>query len=275
LNLISNNQSADYIITGSWAKKAYQEAEKLGKKASIIASSEDANFTYIPKDFTVNSDSAYLHITSNNTIFGTQWQRYPDTGSVPLISDMSSDIACRPIDVSKFGLIYAGAQKNIGPAGIAMVIIKEELMEKSPANVPSIMSYKVIGGKDSLYNTPPTFTIYTVKLVLEWIKNSGGLDKIAELNNKKANILYDVIDSTGFYKGTAEKESRSIMNVTFRLASEELEKKFLEEATENDLIGLKGHRSVGGMRASIYNAVSLGAVETLVDFMKEFERKNG
>ena len=275
LNLLVDRKGGDYIITGSWAKKAFQEAEKLGKKANIIASSEDANFTFIPKDFSINPDSTYLHITSNNTIFGTQWQQFPDTGSLPLVCDMSSDIACRPIDVGKFGLIYAGAQKNIGPAGIAMVIIREELMEKSPANIPSIMSYKVIGGKDSLYNTPPTFTIYMVKLVLEWIKNSGGLTKIEEINNKKANLLYDLLDSSSFYSGTAEKESRSLMNVTFRIVSEELEKKFIEEATGNDLIGLKGHRSVGGMRASIYNAVSLDAVETLVDFMKEFERKNG
>jgi phosphoserine aminotransferase len=275
LNLIGDNQSADYIISGSWAKKAFQETEKLGKKANKIASSEDKNYSYIPKDYIIKPDAAYLHITSNNTIFGTQWQKYPDSRSVPLVADMSSDIACRPIDINSFGLIYAGAQKNIGPSGITMVIIREDLMAKSPANIASIMSYKISGENDSLYNTPPTFTIYMVKLVFEWIKNSGGLNKIAEINNKKATLVYNIIDSTDFYRGTAEKDSRSIMNITFRLPNEELEKKFIEEATKNSMIGLKGHRSVGGIRASIYNAVSLDALNTLSSFMKEFEKKNG
>jgi phosphoserine aminotransferase len=275
LNLGGNNQSADYIISGSWAKKAFQEAEKLGKKVNKTASSEDKNFCYIPREYNINPDAAYLHITSNNTIFGTQWQTYPDTGSVLLVADMSSDIACRPIDFGKFGLIYAGAQKNIGPSGITMVIIREDLLAKSPANIPSIMNYKITAENDSLYNTPPTIAIYVVKLVFEWIKNSGGLEKIAEMNNKKADLLYSLIDSTEFYRGTAQKDSRSIMNVTFRLPSEELEKKFIEEATKNSMIGLKGHRSVGGIRASIYNAVTLKAVEELNAFMKDFEKKNG
>jgi phosphoserine aminotransferase len=275
LNLIAEHQSADYINTGSWSKKAIQEAQKLGKNIRVIASSENANYNYIPKTYNLNPDAAYLHITSNNTIFGTQWAHYPDTGNVPLCADMSSDIGCRPIDISKFGLIYAGAQKNMGPSGVTMVIMRESLMEKSPDNIPTMTSYKIIGGKDSLYNTPPTFNIYILKLVLAWLKAKGGLQGIAKINSEKATLLYDIIDDSGFYRGTAEKDSRSIMNITFTLSSEDLEKQFISEATENDLIGLKGHRSVGGMRASIYNAVTLEAVKTLADFMKEFERKNG
>jgi len=275
LNLIGLNQSADYINTGSWSKKAIQEAQKLGKKVNVIASSEDMNYKFIPKKYTINSDAAYLHITSNNTIFGTQWHNYPTTGSVPLVCDMSSDIACRPIDISKFALIYAGAQKNLGPAGVTIVIIQEDLLERSPAEIPTMTSYKLIGGKDSLYNTPPTFAIYVVKLVLQWIKREGGIEKLGNLNKQKADILYQILDSSDFYRGTVEKDSRSIMNVTYRLPSEELEKKFIAQATEQKMIGLKGHRSVGGIRASLYNAVSLEAVQGLADFMKKFEKENG
>jgi len=275
LNLLPDNQSADYINTGSWSTKAIQEAEKLGKKIKVIASSEDQNFNYIPTSFSINSDAAYLHITSNNTIFGTQWANYPETGSVPLISDMSSDIGCRPFDVSKFGLIYAGAQKNMGPSGVTFVIIREDLMEKSPPNIPTMTSYKAIGGKDSLYNTPPTFGIYILKLVLQWVKNGGGLNKLAETNQAKADMIYNMLDSGDFYKATVGKDSRSIMNVTFRLPSEDLEKEFITKATEQGMIGLKGHRSVGGIRASIYNAVPMEAVRALTEFMKEFEKNNG
>jgi len=275
LNLIAANQSADYINTGSWAKKAIQEAQQLGKAVNVIASSEDSNFNYIPENYTLTSGAAYVHITSNNTIFGTQWHQYPDSENIPLVADMSSDIGCRPIDISKFGLIYAGAQKNMGPSGITVVIIREDLMEKSPDNIPTMTSYKLIGGKDSLYNTPPTFAVYVVKLVLEWIKKEGGLEKLGEINKRKADLLYDILDSSEFYRGTVEKSSRSIMNVTYRLPSEELEKQFIAEATENGMIGLKGHRSVGGIRASIYNAVSLEAVTALADFMKNFEQGNG
>jgi phosphoserine aminotransferase len=274
LNLLGENQFADYINTGSWSKKAIQEAQKLGKNINEIASSGDSNFSYIPKDFQINPDAAYLHITSNNTIFGTQWDEYPNTGSVPMICDMSSDINCRKIDVAKFALIYAGAQKNMGPSGVTIVIIREDLLDKSPENIPTMTSYKIIGGKDSLYNTPPTFGIYIIKLVLEWIKNMGGLEKLEEVNNKKAQLLYDAIDSSAFYRGTVRKDSRSIMNITFRLPSEELEKKFIAVSLENGMIGLKGHRSVGGIRASIYNAVPLKAVETLVKFMDKFEKEN-
>ena len=275
LNLAADNSSTDYINTGAWSKKAIQEAEKLGKSVRVTASSEDKNFSYIPVDYSINSDAAYLHITSNNTIFGTQWNSYPDTGDVPLICDMSSDIGCRPVDIGKFGLIYAGAQKNIGPSGVAMIFIREDLMEKSPSDIPTMTSYKIIGGKESLYNTPPTFAIYIVKLVLEWINKNGGLDAIGAINNKKAQLIYDLLDSSNFYSGTTSKDSRSIMNVTFRLPSEELEKQFVADALANSMIGLKGHRSVGGIRASIYNAVSLESVTALADFMKIFEKSNG
>ncbi|MCB9059366.1 MAG: 3-phosphoserine/phosphohydroxythreonine transaminase [Calditrichae bacterium] len=275
LNLLPENKFADYINTGSWSTKAIQEARKLGKKFNVIASSEDKNFSYIPDNFKVDKDAAYLHITSNNTIFGTQWQKFPDTGKIPLVCDMSSDFNCRKFDVSKFGMIYAGAQKNMGPSGVTIVIIKEELMNASPENIPTMCSYKVIGGKDSLYNTPPTFGIYIIKLVLEWMKSVGGLSAIEKINREKADMLYSAIDGTGFYKGTVEKNSRSLMNVPFRLPSEELEKQFIAEAQKNDIIGVKGHRSVGGIRASIYNAVPVDSVKALVDFMRDFESKNG
>ncbi len=275
LNLIGDGQFAEYVNTGSWSKKAIQEAQKLGKNVRVVASSEEESFSYIPKEISVSSDAAYLHITSNNTIFGTQFHTFPETGNVPLIADMSSDIACRKVDVSKFALIYAGAQKNMGPAGVTVVIIREDLLEKSPDNIPTMTSYKIIGGKDSLYNTPPTFAVYIVKLVLEWMKAQGGLEKIEQINRQKAKLIYDVLDSSDFYRGTARADSRSLMNVTFRLPSEELEKKFVAEALENGMLGLKGHRSVGGIRASIYNAVPMEAVEKLVDFMKTFEKNNG
>jgi len=274
LNLIGDGQLAEYVNTGAWSKKAIQEAKKLGKEVKVIASSEDENFAYIPKDIKVSPDAAYLHITSNNTIFGTEFHTFPETGDVPLIADMSSDIACRKIDVSKFALIYAGAQKNMGPAGVTIVIIRQDLLEKCPDNIPTMTSYKIIGGKDSLYNTPPTFNVYLVKLVLEWMKAQGGLEKIEQINRQKAQMIYDILDQSSFYRGTARPDSRSLMNVTFRLPSEELEKKFVEEALANGMLGLKGHRSVGGIRASIYNAVPLEAVEKLVDFMKKFEQAN-
>ena len=275
MNLLPDGKFADYVNSGSWSKKAISEAKKLGKTINVIASSEDKNFSYIPGGFKVTPDAQYLHITSNNTIFGTQYQTFPETGSVPLIADMSSDINCRKIDVSKFGLIYAGAQKNLGPSGTTVVIIREDLLERSPENIPSMCSYKLIGGGDSLYNTPPTFGIYIIKLILEWIKGQGGLGKLEEINKKKAKLLYDAIDVTDFYRGTVEKDSRSIMNVTFRLPSEELEQKFIAEALKNGMLGLKGHRSVGGIRASIYNAVPMKAIETLVSFMVDFEKHNG
>jgi phosphoserine aminotransferase len=277
LNLLPDDQTADYVISGSWAKNAFKEVQKLNKKARAVASSESTNFDHIPKQFSLDPKSAYLHITSNNTIFGTQWpvSSFPDTGAVPLVCDMSSDIACRPVAVNKFGLIYAGAQKNIGPAGVTVVIIRDDLLQKSPANIPTMTNYKLLAEKESLYNTPPTFSIYIMKLVLEWIKKSGGLEAIGKINQQKADLVYKVIDAGGFYRGTVQKDDRSIMNITFRLPSEDQENKFLNEAKEKSMIGLKGHRSVGGIRASLYNAVSLDAVKALATFMKEFEKKNG
>jgi len=275
LNLLGEGQIADYINTGVWSKKAIAEAKKLGKSVNVIATSEDKNFSYIPKEYKINNDAAYLHITSNNTIFGSQWTDFPDTGKVPLVCDMSSDINCRKVDIGKFGLIYAGAQKNMGPSGVTIVIIREDLLEKSPDNIPTMTSYKIIGEKDSLYNTPPTFGIYIIKLVAEWIENKGGLDKLETINRKKADLLYNKIASTDFYRATVAEDSRSIMNVTFRLPSEDLEKKFIAESLEAGMIGLKGHRSVGGCRASIYNAVPIEAVEALVSFMNKFEKNNG
>ncbi len=275
LNFLGAGQSADYINTGAWSKKAIAEAKKLEKSVNVIATSEDKNFNYIPKEYSVNQDAAYLHVTSNNTIFGTQWTDFPESGNVPMICDMSSDINCRKIDISKFGLIYAGAQKNMGPSGVTIVIIREDLIEKSPDNIPTMTSYKIIGGKDSLYNTPPTFGIYLAKLVTEWIENQGGLDELEKINRKKAGMIYDKLASTDFYRATVEKDSQSIMNITFRAPSEDLEKKFIAESLEAGMIGLKGHRSVGGCRASIYNAVPMKAVEALVDFMNDFEKNNG
>lgn len=274
LNLLPTGASADYINTGAWSKKAIQEAEKLGKTIKVIASSEDKNFSYIPKNISISPDATYVHVTSNNTIAGTQFSSFPNTGNIPLICDMSSDINCRKIDVNKFALIYAGAQKNMGPSGATILIMRENLMEKSPADIPTMTSYKINGGKDSLYNTPPTFSIYIIKLVLEWMQELGGLEAVEKINRQKAGLLYDAIDSSNFYRGTVAMDSRSLMNVTYRLPNEELEKKFVAEALENKMIGLKGHRSVGGIRASIYNAVPLAALEHLVDFMKKFEKAN-
>src|SRR5690606_23324215 len=218
----------------------------------------------------------YVHITSNNTIYGTQWQTFPDCGDVPLVADMSSDILSRPFDVKPFGLIYAGAQKNLGPAGVTIVIIREDLLAKANPNLPVMYRYETFVKNNSLYNTPPTFSIYMVSLVLKWLEDQGGVEAIYKHNQEKAALIYEVIDqSGGFYRGHAEKNSRSLMNVTFRLPSTELEEKFVREATEQGLVGLKGHRSVGGLRASIYNAMSYEGCKALADFMKDFLAKNG
>lgn len=274
-NLLKDGKSADYVNTGAWSKKAIVEAKKIGN-VNVAASSEDKNFSYIPRDIQFNENAAYVHITSNNTIFGTQWQEFPLISSQsPLVIDMSSDIMSRKIDVSKFGVIYAGAQKNIGPAGVTLVIIRKDLIGNCPDSVPTMLNYKTHSDKESLFNTPPCFAIYIVQLVLKHIEKNGGIDKVEEVNNKKASLLYEVISKYGdFYKGTAEKGSRSTMNVTFRLPSEELEKKFVEDGLKRDLHGLKGHRSAGGIRASIYNAMPLEGIERLVDFMKEFKESN-
>ena len=276
LNLLGEGDTADYVNTGTWSAKAIKEAQIMGKTVNVVASSEEKNFSYIPKNISFNRNAAYAHITSNNTIKGTQWASYPETGGVPLIADMSSDIMSRPFDVDKFGLIYAGAQKNIGPAGVCMVILRDDMLKRAPDTLPSMLNYTTYASKNSMFNTPPCFAIYMIQLVMKWLEESiGGLEKMEKINHTKARILYDAIDSSGFYHGTAETDSRSMMNVTFRLPDETLEKQFVEQALKNRMGGLKGHRSVGGCRASIYNATSLAAIEALVDFMKHFEQKNG
>jgi phosphoserine aminotransferase len=276
MNLLNPGQAADYVNTGTWSTKAIKEAQIQGKHISVVASSEDRDFCYIPKQIAFHPDAVYAHLTSNNTIKGTQWAEFPDTGGVPLIADMSSDIFSRPFDAQRFGLIYAGAQKNMGPAGVCLVIIREDMLKSVPAGIPTMLKYSTFSEKNSLYNTPPCFAVYVVQLVLKWLEESiGGLDEMAALNRRKAELLYDFIDSSGFYRGTADKDSRSLMNVTFRLPSEALETAFIQQSQENQLGGLKGHRSVGGCRASIYNPTPLSAVETLVDFMAEFQRRNG
>lgn len=276
MNTLPDGASADYVDTGTWSTKAIKEARTLGKTVNVAASSEDKNYSYIPAELALDSNAAYVHITSNNTIKGTQWHGYPDTGGVPLVADMSSDIMCRPLDPTPFGIIYAGAQKNIGPAGVCLVIIRDDMLDRVPENLPSMLKYTTFAAKNSMFNTPPCFAVYTVQLVLKWLEETvGGLAAMETVNRKKAALLYDVLDAGEFYRGTAAVDSRSLMNVTFRLPSEELEQRFVAEALENGLGGLKGHRSVGGCRASIYNAVSLEAVEALTAFMQEFERRNG
>ncbi len=276
MNLIPQGMAANYINTGTWATKAIKEAEILGKSCTVIASSEDRNFSYIPENYHVSTEAAYLHYTSNNTIKGTQWNSAPKAGGVPLVSDMSSDIFSRPFVPDPFGLIYAGAQKNLGPAGVTLVIIREDMLERCPKNIPTMLRYSTHAEKNSLYNTPPCISIFMVSLVLKWIEETiGGLEAMDRRNRQKATMLYDYMDSSDFYVGTADKNSRSMMNVTFRLKSEELEKKFIAESAKNSLGGLKGHRSVGGCRASIYNAIEPESVKALIDFMNEFARKNG
>ncbi|MBI5248218.1 MAG: 3-phosphoserine/phosphohydroxythreonine transaminase [Desulfomonile tiedjei] len=276
MNLLPNGSSADYINTGSWAKKAIKEAEILKKSCNVIASSEDKNYSYIPKGFSIDPSAAYVHFTSNNTIEGTQWASFPETGGVPLVSDMSSDMLCKPFNPAPFGLIYAGAQKNLGPAGVTVVIIRDDMLARVPKDIPTMLRYTTHSEKNSLYNTPPCVAIYIVQLVLKWIEDSvGGLEAMERRNREKADLLYGFMDAADFYRPTAAKDSRSLMNVTFRLADENLEKKFIAEASQSGLGGLKGHRSVGGCRASIYNAIDLKAVQSLVDFMKAFVDTNG
>lgn len=276
MNFLSQEKSADYVDTGTWSTKAVKEAQIQGKTIKVVASSEDKNYSYIPKDIPFSDDAIYAHITSNNTIKGTQWAKFPDTKGVPLIADMSSDIMSRSFEAEKFGLIYAGAQKNIGPAGVCMAIIRDDFLNMVPDTLPSMLKYTTYATKNSMYNTPPCFAVYTIQLVLKWLEEKiGSLDKMESLNLEKGQFIYNFLDSSGFYNATAQADSRSLMNVTFRLPDEDLEKRFVLEAVENDLGGLKGHRSVGGCRASIYNATTLQAVETLVDFMKNFESKNG
>ena len=275
MNLEVPGKPLDYIDTGTWASKAIKEAEIQKKPVRVIASSKDKEYSYIPKNFNINLDASYLHITSNNTIRGTQWKSFPDSKGLPLVADMSSDIFSRPFDPNPFGLIYAGAQKNAGPAGVTLVIIRKDMLERVPANLPTMLKYTTFADKNSLYNTPPCFAIYVVDLVMEWLEEEiGGIEKMAAINELKAKMVYECIDEYEIYRGTAVPEDRSLMNVTFRLATEDLEKEFLSKAAEKGLVGLKGHRSVGGCRASLYNAVSMEAVEALVDFMRSFAKSH-
>ncbi len=274
LNLMPPENKADYIVTGAWSKKAVKEAKRVGE-VNIAATSEDSNFSHIPKEFNLSRDAAYVHFTSNNTIFGTQFKTEPEVGDVTLVCDASSDILHKKIDVNKYGLIYAGAQKNMGPAGATLVIIRNDLLERSSDDLHTYLNYNIHASKNSLYNTPPSYTVYIIGLVYKWLLDMGGLDEMYKRNVEKADILYNYIDeSDGYYRGTAAKEDRSLMNVTFRMPSEELEKKFIAEATEKGFVGLKGHRSVGGLRASIYNAFPKKGVEDLVQFMSDFKKNN-
>jgi phosphoserine aminotransferase len=276
MNLGLSGRPLDYVNTGTWSTKAIQEAQIQGKDVKVVASSEDQNFSYIPKNYHVDDNAAYFHFTSNNTIKGTQWAEFPQVADVPLISDMSSDFLSRPLDPGPFGLIYAGAQKNIGPAGTALVIIREDMLERVPKDLPTMLKYTTFSEKNSMFNTPACFVIYVIDLVLKWLEETvGGLDKMAQINKEKAGILYEFIDRSDFYRGTAAPDSRSMMNITFRLPNEDLETAFVSQAMEQGLGGLKGHRSVGGCRASIYNATGIDALEALVDFMADFERKEG
>ena len=276
LNFLSDGRSADYINTGTWSTKAIKEAQIQNKPIKVVASSEDKNFCYIPKDISFNTDAAYVHLTSNNTIKGTQFESLPDTGNVPMVIDMSSDIMSRPLDMNKIGMIYAGAQKNIGPAGVCMVIIRQDLLDLSPDNIPSMLNYNTFANKNSMFNTPPCFAIYTIQLVMKWLEETiGGLEKMDEKNREKADLLYNFLDDSSFYRATADKGSRSLMNITFRLPDEDLEKTFVAKAIENGMGGLKGHRSVGGCRASIYNATGINAINDLISFMTQFEKTSG
>ncbi len=275
LNLMTKSKKADYVITGQWAKKAASEAAKYGC-VNKVASSDDKTFSYIPKldPSTFDKDADYFHITLNNTIYGTRYTTLPQTGDVPLVADISSIALSEPIDVTKFGLLYAGAQKNMGPAGVTIVIIRDDLIGGAMEGTPTMFDYKIHADNGSMYNTPPTYAIYMCMLVFEWLKNLGGVNAMYEINQKKAKILYDYLDSSSIFRGTVVKEDRSLMNVPFVTDSDDLNAKFIKEAKARGFVNLKGHRTVGGMRASIYNAMPVEGVQALVDFMKEFEENN-
>jgi phosphoserine aminotransferase len=276
MNLRAPGASADYIVTGTWSKTAIKEAKKLGA-ARAAANTESEGFKCLPASLDLDPNAAYLHFTSNETIHGVEFFEEPTPpAGVPLICDTSSDFISRPIDISKYALLYAGAQKNAGPAGVTVVIARDDMLARTPENLPVMLDYKALAASGSLHNTPPAFSIYIVGLVFQWAKKLGGLTEVQRINRKKADLIYTAIDeSGGFYRGHAVPEARSVMNIPFRLPSEELEDTFAKEAKKNDLIGLKGHRSVGGMRASIYNAMTVEGAEALVQFMKEFQKKNG
>ena len=274
LNLMVTGK-ADYAITGNFARNAYKEAKKFGD-IHIAATSEADNFTWVPTpdQLDIRPDADYFYICANNTIFGTEWHYDPNAGDVPVVADMSSNILSKPVDISKYGIIYAGAQKNMGPAGMAVVIIREDLMGHYRENMPVLLDYQLMADKNSMYNTPPTYCIYMMKLVTEWVEQMGGLEAMAKNADLRSRMLYDYLDSTDFYKGAAQKASRSRMNVTFRTGNDELEKKCIQEFIDAGMVKLKGHRLVGGMRASIYNAMPIEGVEYLIDFMKKFENNN-
>jgi phosphoserine aminotransferase len=276
MNLLTPGATADYIVTGAWSEKAVKEAQKVGA-VNIAASTQSDSYTRLPRreEVTLTPGAAYVHITQNNTIFGTEWPGVPDVGDAPLVNDTSSDMFSRPIDIARHALVYAGAQKNLGPAGLTVVIIRDDMLARSSKKLPTMLNYAVHAENKSLYNTPPCFAIYVLGLVMKWIIREGGLEEMGRRNDRKAAKLYAEIDRTGFYRGTAAKDCRSRMNVTFRLPGEELEGRFVKESTAAGLDGLKGHRSVGGIRASIYNAFPEEGIDALVEFMREFERKNG
>ena len=272
INMRLNSKPMEYVNTGAWSKKAIKEAKLYGD-VKIVASSENEGFSYIPRDIEFSEKAAYAHITGNNTIYGTEYHEWPDVpDDVPLVCDMSSNLMDKVIDTKKFGVIYAGAQKNLGPAGVTLVIVREDLLDRVPENIPTMQKWRTHADKKSLFNTPPCWSVYICKLVLEYWKEQGGIKEIEKKNRKKAKMLYDIIDkSNGFYKGHAKTDSRSLMNVTFNLETPELEEECVKEAEKRELIGLKGHRSVGGMRASIYNAMTIEGVEKLAEFLKEFQ----
>lgn len=278
LNLINRNpaRKASFVLTGTWAVKASKEASRYGT-ALNIASSKDSNFNHIPEfdASMLDPESSYVHIVSNNTLYGTRWQSFPDTGDIPLVADMTSEFLSRKLDISQFGIIFAGLQKNLGPAGLAVVIIREDLLEHALPETPGLLNYKTYAEQHSLANTNNTFAIYMMSLVMEWLKDQGGVEKMEAQNEAKAKLLYDYIDSTDFYFGTAEPAHRSIMNITFKTLNEDLLDNFVEQAEANNLYALKGHRDVGGIRASIYNAMPMAGCEALVKFMQEFEKNNG
>ena len=275
LNLAKKNKKCDIVITGQWAKKAAQEAERY-ITVNKVASSADKTFSYIPKldESTFSKDADYFYICMNNTIYGTKWNKLPETGNIPLIADISSMIMSEEIDVSKFGLLFAGAQKNLGPAGVTLVIIREDLIGDAMDICPTMFNYQIHADNKSLYNTPPTYSIYVMKLVLEWIKEQGGVSAVQKVNEEKAKILYDFLDNSKMFRGTVAKEDRSLMNIPFVTDDEELNAKFIKEAKEAGFVNLKGHRTVGGMRASIYNAMPTQGVKALVEFMAKFENEN-
>ncbi len=276
MNFLGQGESADFIDTGIWSAKAIEQARLQGKRIRVAGTSEDRNFSYVPMELDLDPNAKFVHITSNNTIKGTQYHAFPETQGIPFVADMSSDILSRKLPMDRFGLIYAGAQKNLGPSGCCMVIVHKDFLAQHNQDIPTMLSYDTYAQKNSMYNTPPCFGIYTISLVLQWLEEEmGGLDAIEGHNQKKAGLFYDFMDQSNFYRGTAEKASRSLMNIAFRLPTEALEEQFVVQATQAGFGGLKGHRSVGGCRASIYNAARIESVQALLEFMDAFEKENG